>query len=221
MNINQVVSFTLPSYNNGNFNREDFKTDLVGTSDCNMFIPFYSLFGHELILFEEIDKKVLEYCLPNSNPNTYGIRQYDALLRQLIQGQTPQKYDFKLQGVDYRIFAHRGILYDENKNVLMCLGISSEYVLNTPMEEITSRPDVNQFVLFISQEFDASIYRNVKKKVDLMYLSRIREIGIDIIETSKINHWLFKNNFKQPKFKNVVEMNKHLKEEVPMNLLID
>lgn len=223
MNLNQVVSFTLPSYNNGNFNREDFKTDLVGTSDCNMFVPFFSIFGHELITFEDNEEiKVLEYCLPNANATAiYGIRQYDALIRALVQRQNPQKYYFKLQGVDYDLNVHRGILYDNNKNILMCLAVNTEYLLNTPLEEIARNPDINQFVLFLSQEFDNPIYKNVKKKIDLEYLSRIRQLNIDIIETSKINHWLFKNNFKQPKFKNVIEMNKHLKEEVPMNLLTD
>ena len=220
MNLNQVVSFSSPSYNNGDFNREDFKTDLIGTSDCNMFVPFYSIFGHEFITFEDNEVKVLEYCLPNSN-SLYSVRQYDALIRLLIHTQNPQKYNFKLQEVDYDLNVHRGILYDNNKNILMCLAINSEYLLNTPIEEIASSPDINQFVLFISHEFDNPIYKNVKKKIDLKYLSRIRQLNIDIIETNKINHWLFKNNFKQPKFKNVVEMNKHLKEEVPMNLLID
>ena len=44
-----------------------------------------------------------------------------------------------------------------------------------------------------SQEFDNPIYKNVKKKIDLEYLSRIRQLNIDIIETSKINNWIFKN----------------------------
>jgi hypothetical protein len=220
MNLNQVISFFLPTYSNGNFNRQDFKTDFVGTSDCNIFVPFYSVFGHELILFEEIDKKVLEYCLPIANSD-HSVRQYEALIRLLRISQNPHKYYFKLQGIDHVINVHRGILYDNDKNILMCLSINSEYLLNTPVEEIAAKPDINQFVLFISHEFNAPKYKNVKKKIDLEYLSKIRQLNIDIIETSKINHWLFKNNFKQPKFKSVIEMNKHLKEEVPMNLLAD
>ena len=37
--------------------------------------------------------------------------------------------------------------------------------------------------------------------------------------TSRINNWLFKNNVKPLKFKTVIQMNKHLKEEVPKRIL--
>jgi len=220
MNLGQIISFYLPTYQNGKFNEEDFNTDVVGTSDCNVFIPFYSIFGHESILFEKINKRVLEYRLPISKSN-YVIRQYTDLISYLRSNVCLSKFLFKSQDIEHAIYIHRGILYDENKNILMCLAINSEYFLNTKIEEIELMPDINQFVLFISHEFNKIKYKNVRKKIDLEYLSFVRQLNIDIIETNKINQWLFKNNFKQPKFKNVIEMNKHLKEEIPMYLLID
>jgi len=220
MNLNKVISFYIPSYLGDKFNINDFKTDIIGTSDCNVFIPFYSIFAHEPIIFKKINKKVLEYYLPVTN-SIYRIRQYSDLIYQLIHATGTQKLYFKLQNEDREINVHRGILYDNNKNVLMCLAINREYLFDNQIKEIEIKPDVNQFVLFISHKFNAPEYKKVRKKIDLEYLSLIKSLNIDIIETNKINQWLFKNNFKQPKFKNVIEMNKHLKEEVPMYLLLN
>lgn len=218
--MSSVISLNLDRASS--FNREDFKTGLIGTSDCNNYVPIYSLYCHDLILFEDReDVKIIEYNFP-SIPNSYSsCRQYAQLNRTLRNGIRPVKYYFTLQGNSYDFNIMPGMLYDNNNNILMCLAINTQYLLNTPKEVINATPDARQFILVMSTEFDNPIYRNVKKKMTAMYIDECISLGIDIVTTSRSNDWLFRNNFEQPKFKSVTKLMKHLQEEVPKSLLID
>lgn len=227
MVFNNIISFNLPQRRNSNgsyvngFRQEDFRTDLIGTSDCNLFIPFFGLLNHNLITFNnKPDLKILEYSMPVCRTASYH-RSYDRLINYFVIGSTPFSFIFKIAGVEYRIHIHRGVLYDSDGNILMCLAIEKEYALNTPIDVLTNSLDNTKIVLFISTKFDLPIYKNIKKKMDTTYVSDCRRAGIDVMTTVRINDWLFKNNFKLPKFRNVLESIKHLKEEVPKNLLID
>lgn len=217
--MNNIVSF---NFNANSYNRDDYRTRLMGTSDCNVFIPFFSLFAHDLLIFEsQRDLRILEYSIPGTPQHYNSERQYARMGMHLKSGQQPKRYNYKLRGVDHFICMHRGLLYKDDM-ILMCLGIKTDYVMNTPIEEISSRPDITQFSLFISNEFDNNpLYKNIRKKIDSMYVEPCRVQGIDIVLTSRINNWLFSNNFVQPKFKSVTDMVKHLQEEVPMTLLTE
>jgi len=220
--MTNIINFNvLPSIISGTYNRDDFRTATIGTSDCNSFVPFYSIFFHELITFKDKDVKILEYTQPVDATNYSFERKYDRLLYWLINGISPRRFLFTLQNVNYHLNIHRGILYDSTGNILMCLAINSEYLLNTPIPTIIASPDYSQFALLIGPEMNNPIYKNIKKKLELEYLSVCSSLGIDIVYTSRINGWLFKNNYKEPKFKNVTDMKKFLKEEVPKVLLID
>ena len=52
-----------------------------------------------------------------------------------------------------------------------------------------------------------------------MYINEAKLLDLDIIISNRIVNWVFKNNVKPLKFKSVVKMNKHLKDEVPMRIL--
>ena len=73
--------------------------------------------------------------------------------------------------------------------------------------------------VFISNLIDDPLYKNIKKKLNDLYIDIAKQVGLDIVTTSRINNWLFKNNVKPLKFKTVMQMNKHLKEEVPQRIL--
>lgn len=216
--MNNLVSF---NFNPNIYNSLEYRTRLMGTSDCNMFIPFYSLFAHDMLAFEDNDVRILEYSLPGL-PNANQVqRQYARMKGHLIRGQNPSRYSFKLRGTDHHISMHRGLLYDGEK-VLMCLGIDTNYILTTPMETISDSPDITKFSLFINNDFDTDArLKNIRKKVEEMYIKPLKTQGIDVVQTCRINNWLFKNNFEAPKFKNVMQMMKHLQEEVPKTLLIE
>ena len=191
----------------------------MGTSDCNMFIPFYSLFAHDLLVFEETGTRVLEYSLPGNTQANSAVRQYAQMTNSLKGTYAPKRYKYKLRGVDHYVNMHRGLLY-KGDIVYLCLGVQANYVLNTPIENIESNPDVTKFTLFINNEFDNSPeLKNIRKKVQQMYIDPLKQQGIDIVQTSRVNNWLFGNNYSQPKFRNVVQMMKHLQEEVPKTLL--
>jgi len=219
MNLNDIVVLRPSSF--GRVSEGYFNFNKLGTSDCNMFIPVYALKQNSYIFnFTDIGVKVIEYCLYRPHTVYSPYRKYDRLQSDLISCYSEsRRYLFKIGVETHFIHVNRGILYD-NEDILMCLAVSSEYAINNTIEEISERPNNNEFVLFVSNKFKEAKYKNVRKKLELNYISKVKELGIDIIETSKIDNWLFKNNFKKPKFKTVLEMNKHLKEELPNKVLL-
>jgi len=220
MSINNIISLRPITF--GRTLVEDmFNFNKLGTSDCNMFIPVYAL-KHNTYTFDfaDIGVKVIEYALFKPLSLYSPFRNYDRLQTELVGCYDGTKrYMFKIGLETHFIHVSRGILFD-NEDVLMCLAVSSEYATKNTLQEISDSPDINEFVLFVSDKFRETKYKNVKKKIDLNYISKIKELGIDVIETSKIDNWLFKNNFKKPKFKTVLDMNKHLKEELPSKVLL-
>jgi hypothetical protein len=205
-----------------NFRKEHYKTGLIGTSDCNNYIPMYALYCHDLLLFEDKpDIKILEYGFPIQATLYNNIRQYADLNTYLRASISPIKYIFTLQGSSYEFNIIRGMLYDNNNNILLCLAVSSQYVLNNTKETLSTAPDVREYILVQSTELDNPIYKNVKKQIMSLYIDECMQAGIDIIITSRPNDLLFKNNFVQLSFKSVTGLMKHLKDEVPKSLLID
>lgn len=204
----------------GQYNKEDFRTGIVGTSDCNQYIPFYSLFFHEFITFKDSPERILEYSMPVIR-TSYAIRRYDQLMSALVNNINTYMFTFTLQGVQNRFYVNRGIIFDGEGTILMCLGINVDYVLNTPADTIRNQFDRTKLVLFVSNEFNNNpIYKNIRKKIDAEFFSSCREQNIDMVTTNDINKWIFKNNYEMPKFKSIKEMNGYLKETLPKNLLI-
>lgn len=216
--MNDLVSFT---HHSSHYREMDYRTDLMGTSDCNKFVPFYSLFAHNMLVFEDIpDLRVLEYNIPASTSRWGVSRQYANMFQHLKNATVPRIYSFRLAGIDHSINMHRGILYKDN-TIYVCLGIDTEYVLNTPISQIQENPDNTKFSLFINNEFESvGILKNIRKKVNNEYVSKFKENNVDIIYTSRIENWLFNNNFHEPSFSTVTGLMQHLQEEVPRTLLM-
>ena len=226
MITNNFISFAIPNHrinpetrrSEPGFREDYFKTDLIGTSDCNSFIPIIGLLNHNLITFDETIN-ILEYSMPIANPIGGYFRSYERLMDTFQRGNTSYLLKFKVAGVEHHLYVHRGIIYDSQGNILMCLALEREYGMSYNF--LSNTIEESKVVVFISTMFDQACYKNVRKKIDTLYLDRLRGLGIDIVNTVRINNWLFNNNFELPKFKNINESLKHLREEVPKNLLID
>ncbi len=198
------------------YNFEALDLNFIGTSDCNMFIPFHAVFNHQLITFADQEVKVVEYALPKVTLFLEKIRQYSQLLNRLCTANSLSCYTFKVGGIDKEIHVHRGLIL-KDQTILMSLGINTRYVLSTPLTEIASEPDLSKFTLFINNTFDEdATYKNVRKKVEGLYVDPLKKLGVDIVLTNSVESWLYRNNFIQPKFKNVAEMVNHLKFEAPL-----
>ena len=217
----------LSSLGSTSYDEGSYKTKITGTSDCNEYIPVYAINCHKLLTFkepnvetEEYSLKVMEYSMPIVEIAVYNyVRTYVDFIYQITSARNPTKYNFKLAGVNHNLNVDKGLVYDNNGSILMCLAINKEYLFNVSTEVLQTAPDYTKFVIFISNMIDEPIYKNIKKKLNELYINIAKEIGLDIVTTSRINNWLFKNNVKPLKFKTVAEMNKHLKEEVPKKIL--
>ena len=203
-----------------NYAENNYRTRITGTSDCNEYIPVYAISSHTLLTFKDSDIKVMEYNMPTSEIQSYNyVRTYYDLIQRIKDSRVPCRYNFKLAGNNHNLNVDRGIVYDNDGNVLLCLAINRDYLFNVDPDVLKTNPDYTQFVVFISNLLDDPTYKNIKKKLNELYIDVAKQIGLDIVTTSRINNWLFKNNVKPLKFKTVIQMNKHLKEEVPKRIL--
>ena len=198
----------------------NYRTRITGTSDCNEYIPVYAISSHKLLVFKDSNVRVMEYSMPINGIQSYNyVRTYSDLIFKIKEARNPCKYNFKVAGVNHNLNLDRGMVYDNNGNVLMCLAINKDYLFSVDSEVLRINPDYTQFVIFISNLLDDPLYKNLKKKLNELYIDIAKQVGLDIVSTSRINNWLFKNNTKPLKFKNIIQMNKHLKEEVPQRIL--
>ena len=205
-----------------NYREASFRTSIVGTSDCNEFIPVYAIANHKLLVFKDLDIKVMEYSMPSIDLIGYSsriLRNYNDMYNHLKNSNVPIKYSFKVAGVPTHVYLIRGMVYDSLGNILMCLAINKDYLFNISADTLKTTTDATKFVLFLSNLLDDEMYKNFRKKLIELYIDPAKNLGIDVINTSRATNWLFKNNVKELKFKTVVAMNKHLKDELPKKVL--
>ena len=203
-----------------NYAENNYRTRITGTSDCNEYIPVYAISSHTLLIFKDSGIKVMEYSMPTSEIQSYNyVRTYSDLILKIKDARNPCKYNFKVAGNNHNLNVDRGIVYDNDGNVLLCLAINRDYLFNVDPDVLKTNPDYTQFVVFISNLIDDPLYKNIKKKLNDLYIDIAKQVGLDIVTTSRINNWLFKNNVKPLKFKTVTQRKKYLKEEVPQRIL--
>lgn len=213
--IIKLTDFTSPYFRPGAM----YENNVIGTSDCNDFVPLFALGYHNLLEFET-GEKVLEYNMPNTTHQQTG-RQYRLLFNALKTTLSTMRYTVVYENQDHHFYVNRGCMYDSSGNIMMIMGINSEYLMNTPMSEIEATPNPEKLSVFVSTNFVANpMYKNVYKKFGLMWYPVCRELGIDIVETKEPKNWVFKNNFEIPQFRTVTKLKRHLK-EVPAILIAD
>ena len=195
----------------------------VATSDCNSYIPVYAVVKHMLISIQNDDEtlnNVLEYSKPTLGQSMSRTRSYADLIVGLTVNAINSAYSFKVGEEQYQVYFERGLLLDIGKNILMCMAIDTEYLLATDIDVIKANPNREKFTLFITDKFRDPKYKNVRKKVEAEYIDKVRNFGLDVIETSRIEEKLFKNNVEPHTFKTIAQMKKYLK-EVPKLLITD
>ena len=195
----------------------------VATSDCNSYIPVYAIVKHTLISIQNDDEtlaNILEYSKPIFGQSMGRTRSYADLISGLTINTSMSVYGFKVGEEYHQVYFERGLLLDINKNILMCMAIDTEYLLTTNVSTIKTNPNGEKFTLFITDKFRDPKYKNVRKKVEAEYVDKVRDFGLDVIETSKIEEKLFKNNVKPHTFKTIAQMKKYLK-EVPKLLITE
>ena len=216
LNLSRVVHTTSPPVSYENINS-------VATSDCNSYVPVYAIVKHALISIQNDDEtldNVLEYSKPIFGQSMGRTRSYADLISGLTINTSMSTYSFKVGDEQHQVYFERGLLLDIGKNILMCMAIDTEYLLNTDVSIIRTNPNGEKFTLFITDKFRDPTYKNVRKKVKAEYIDKVRNFGLDVIETSKIDEKLFKNNIKPHTFKTIAQMKKYLK-EVPKLLITD
>lgn len=183
-------------------------TDIIGSSDCNKYTPVIGLFVHDLISFGK-DKKIIEYYLPSASSST-SHRSYNRLIDDFIGNYRVSKFIYKVGDITKDLYVHRGIIYDEDYNVLIALAVDSEYLLETSPAVFMTGLNMSKMYLFMSTELDQDIYKNLKKNFTNKYIEPAKALGLDVVYTTRIKHWLFSNNFTPPKFKSLSESIEHL-----------
>jgi hypothetical protein len=121
----------------------------------------------------------------------------------------------------------KGIIYDAQKNILLCLTVETQYIIDcinsiedfdyTRFSEYSNTfIGYEPFVMFVSTEFANNkeysvLYRRIKK----IYLDFCFEKGIEmrLISSSKIKENTFTNNLKI-EFNSLTELNHHLTQDV-------
>lgn len=201
------------------FDIEDFKSSVIGHSDSNEYIPVVNYLHHDLL--EINNNTVLEYSKPLSINRVGDTRRYDTLFSRLFNANYPGKFTYKLGSEIKSLFYHRGMIYTEQGDILLCLAINTNYAMSANTATVQVQPDNKKFLLFISDKFSEPDYKNIKKKLETTYIANCKLAGIDVLNTSRIEDWLYSNNYEAPRFKSVIELNKHLKEDIPQLLLDD
>lgn len=196
-----------------------FNSYTIGTSDCNTFIPYYAMYSHTLLNMD--GTFVIEYKFP-AKPRDYNYTRNYADLFSLLKTTTqPMNYIFKIGDEVHKVYIFKGMLYDSNGKILLCLTIDTEYLMSTDIDIILSDPDNNKLKLIVSNELeDNPKYKNLKKKISTELLSKFRELKIDIILTDNVNNLVFKNNYVVPDFASIEESLAYTNEELPKLMLI-
>ena len=149
------------------YTEANFRTPIVGTSDCNEFIPVYAIANHKLLVFKDLDIKVMEYSMPSIDLIGYNpriLRNYNDVYNHLKNSNVPIKYSFKVAGVPTHVYLIRGMVYDSLGNILMCLAINKDYLFNISADTLKTTTDATKFVLFLSNLLDDEMYKNFRKK---------------------------------------------------------
>lgn len=194
----------------------------IATSDCSKYIPMYAIKNNTVIHFDSEEKesyKVLEFQMPSINRVRHLNRRNIDFLRALKNTDYLCKFTFKVAGEEHFIFLYRGVIYNQEKEFLMCLCIDSEFVAENTIPDIDSNEDFSKYLLLISEKFKDPKYKNILKYLEKTYIAEIKELKIDVLETVRIESWMFQNNFEIPKFNNINDLKKHLQEEIPKEIL--
>lgn len=191
----------------------------IGTSDCNEYMPFYSILNHQLL--DVNNNIIIEYGKPTYRLSGGYSRTYTELFNDLIGiNYSGKTYQFTIGGVGHSIGYNRHVIFDNTNKILCCLAVKSSALLNNRFSELQENQNPDDYILLVNNDLISNpIYKNVGKKINNEYISRFKTSNIDIVYTNNVDKWVFKNNFRQPTHSNMPAMLRHLNEEVPEILI--
>ena len=209
MSIARIISFR--GLGQDNYNKETYATGVTGTSDCNDYIPVFALWKHLFLKIKNTEIGIVEYTLPIAS-TMQPLRNYMEMIQILIYGtSSPSRGVFKLAGENQYVNLERGLVYNDQGEILMCLAINKEYLLSVSKSELESGvAPSTAFLLFTTDALDRDVYKAFKKKLQEHYIGLAQSLKIDIVRTSRVNEWLFKNNVEKKEFKSIQEMKEHV-----------
>lgn len=179
----------------------------IADLEANTYIPLYAAIENADV---EDKKFVLYYKL---YLNRRCIRKdYCDLIEGLKNENSSYKFQLKTEGKTYFIDYHRGLIGDNEQNILLCLALKSEYFVSKEFKTYKEvEIDYTKFALFISPKLKEPQYKNLYKHLKADYIDLLCDKNVDIIMTNEIEDWVLKSSFKTPKYKTLTEMQTDLK----------
>lgn len=190
---------------------------LIGHSDCNYYMPYHSIFYHNIL--KKGDIEIIEYFLPLIKQIFTITRAYNKLVELFVSNpyDNYSRFHFKdVNKIQYNVDILSGMLMFQDK-IIACLAVDTDYLLSIKPFDIKKNSielDNSKLALFVhSSLYTEPLLKNLVKKFETLYVNKVLLEGVQIIKTiTPLEKVLYGNNFKMPKFKTVEESNKFLKE---------
>lgn len=205
---------------------KDYST--MGSSDCNSYLPFSAIIAHGLVtihttkadetkVLNVIDYPKLKYSYTSLS------RSYESTFKSLRALKFPTVFQSSSKGEPIELTCTAGQITDENNKLLLVTAIRKNKFPNiadklfcetyegASQEYIPEDVSAKDFIIIIGPELSTlPKYKNFYKQLVKHYLEPCSSMGIDILNTSDVETWVFKNNFKMPVFKIISQRQQYL-----------
>lgn len=204
--------------------------EIIGVTDCNAYFPFYAALSHRNNrryvnnygpeISEQIVRDIFSYHKPYLKPEKINRRpngsQYSDMF-MFMDGLDVATYGFKFEEETHLVVCCKGYLADVDDNILLLLCSNSMELFR---DERNTELKSENLRLYVSSELIINEkYKNLYKKIHTEYINSCCELDIEVIYTTskKIENSTFDNGFKI-EYKNLTELDEHLKSRVGENL---
>ena len=199
------MSAVLTPYSIDSFNEKAL--DLSITSK-NKFFPLYVMHTNKNLV-----KDVFSYTKPLYKGRIINKLSYPGLIQDLRRRLSLTKYCFSIKENSSFIFGMKGLILDENFNILLAMSINSTNpIITYDKDDDYDEIDTKKVKLFVSTEFLINpVYKNLYKKIHTDYILKCYEEKIETVFTTseKIDSSLFGNDFKV-EYNSLTELTEHL-----------
>lgn len=189
-------------------NHRDYEPEnLCQFSDslCTEYVPFYSMFFSKFLRMGDL--RYMLYFLPMDNSgSTNKTIYFETAIRNYLKPILYLK-----GGIEYKVAKNLIWITDATtgKNtILYALIVKKDYVYN-----MTTPIDYSQFLVLVNDTFvNDPQYRLMYNFVRREVISKLTtDAGMDIVQTSHVDRWCFKNSSLPLQFNTIVERTEYLK----------
>lgn len=191
------------SYSTASGNQYMQKDSLLVSSSINSeYIPYYSMFMSERMKVG--DNKFSIYCVPNSFHH-YDTSTQTANLTKFLLIYLKDKFlprGFTRDNRVYQVMKH--MIYEEingKVNILFCLVIREDYWRTLS----DGHMDYTKLRLIISTQFKTESRKSMYTYILKYIVPHYEALGIDVIFTTDITRYSFKNFAKPVQFSSIAE----------------